>query len=188
MRPLNKPKGNRKTFKRGTDAFWERRRAGLLKLRLQSLTTSILVRTLSNAKQKITQTQQAGIELVFKILNPPSEFPASLSESTRIISVILFFSFIRKIKQKAVINIVKQLIWLICFAYVCVERTHEMKMDTYLGKKSHRAEKISSIYVAKNRTYIFWNKRPTIASSRFAPSFLSRPTRSPLLADAVTTS
>ena len=45
---------------------------------LQSTTTStILPRTLSNANQKTTQTQQAGIELVSKILNLPSEIPES---------------------------------------------------------------------------------------------------------------
>lgn len=45
---------------------------------LQSTTTStILPRTLSNANQKTTQTQQAGIELVSKILNLQSEISES---------------------------------------------------------------------------------------------------------------
>ena len=36
----------------------------------------------------------------------------------------------------------------VCSAHVCVERsqrTHEKKMDTYLGKKTHREEKIASL-------------------------------------------
>mgnify|MGYP000111482414 CR=1 FL=1 len=36
--------------------------------------------------------------------------------------------------------------------YVCVERTHEKKMNT-LGEKTHRAEKIASIHDKKPHVY-----------------------------------
>ena len=41
----------------------------------------------------------------------------------------------------------------VCLAYVCIERTHEKKIDTHLGKKTHRAEKIATL-LGKNLTYI----------------------------------
>jgi len=40
-----------------------------------------------------------------------------------------------------------------CLEYVCVERTHEKKMDPYLGKKTHRAEKVASIRGKKTHVY-----------------------------------
>ena len=41
----------------------------------------------------------------------------------------------------------------VCLAYVCVERRHETKMDTNLGKKTHRAEKIATILGKKPHIY-----------------------------------
>ena len=37
--------------------------------------------------------------------------------------------------------------------YVCVERTHEKKMDTHLGEKTHTAEKLASIRAKKTHVY-----------------------------------
>ena len=41
----------------------------------------------------------------------------------------------------------------VCWAYVCKERTHEKKMVTYLGKKTHKAGKIASIRGKKPHVY-----------------------------------
>ena len=52
----------------------------------------------------------------------------------------------------------------VCLAYVCLELTHEKKMDTYLGKKP-TGQKRLHVYMAKNPhvyRYIFLNKWPTI--------------------------
>ena len=50
----------------------------------------------------------------------------------------------------------------VCLGCICVERsqrTHEKKVDKYLGKKPTEQKRLQ-VYVAKNRTYFETNGRP----------------------------
>ena len=62
-----------------------------------------------------------------------------------------------RLKQISMARIVRKYTR-VCLAYVCLELTHEKLMDTYLEKKTHRAETTARIHgkkPARLSIYIF---------------------------------
>ena len=166
MWPLNKPKGNTKTFQRATDAFWERRRAGYNQ-RQHLLSFPGRYQTLTRRRPK--HSKQALNSFLKYWIYHLKFLSRHLSEPTRVIIIVLFFSqFHKKNTQGGDQHC--EAINLNNLFRVCLRRTDAWEENGHmLGQKKPTEQKRFQVNEAKNRTYIFWNKRPTIALSCFAP-------------------